>query len=113
MKLNQKEEDFIRYWSVQRQNKKQFLRKKSIGLPLGVLIVVLVLINLYSGWYQRADMELRSDSSLFIVILIASFGIVVFITIFGANHRWDQNELYYQELMKKKGQQGPDAAGLQ
>jgi hypothetical protein len=66
------------------------------------LIGVAVLINFLSGWYKRADMELHSDSSVIVVVLIAVVGIVVFMTIFSAHHKWDQNELHYQELIQKK-----------
>ena len=100
--LTQHDEDFIRYWSEQRQRKKQFLRKMSFGFPLGVFIVLATMISLFSGWFQKADMVLHEYSSLIIVILIAGFGIVTFITIFSAQHRWDQNEFHYQELLQKK-----------
>ena len=100
--LTTDEERFLDYWGKQRLKKKQFLRNLSIGLPLGVVIAVALLVNLLSGWYQRATMELNSDSSLIIVILIALIAIVVFITIFAAHHRWDRNETMYQELVKKK-----------
>jgi hypothetical protein len=100
--LTQEDENFIRYWSEQRQRKKQFLRKISIGSPLGVFMVLAIMISLFAGWYQKADMVLHEYSSLIIVILIAGFGIVAFITIFSAQHKWDQNELHYQELLRKK-----------
>jgi len=100
--LTKQEEDFLTYWSGQRLRKKQFLRKFSIGLPLGVFLLLALMINLLSGWYQKADMALRQNSSLIIVVLIAGLGIVVFITIFSAHHRWDQNESMYQSLLKKK-----------
>ncbi len=105
------DEAFIKYWSEQRQRKKQFLRKPSIGLPLGVFMVVATLISLFSGWYQRADMVLHEYSSLIIVILIACFAIIAFITIFSAQHKWDQNETHYQELLNKKKQQ--DSAAIE
>jgi hypothetical protein len=104
--ISPNDEGFIRYWEQQRMRKKQFLRKFSIGLPLGALIALAFFINLMSGWYKRADMELRSNSSLIIVILIAVVAIVVFITVFSARHKWDQNELHYQELLKKRSKQG-------
>jgi ATP/ADP translocase len=100
--LTQEEEKFLTYWGEQRLRKKQFLRKFSIGLPLAVLIATAVMVNLFSGWYQRAMMEFNSDSSLIIVILVAVIGIVVFITVFSAHHRWDRNESIYQELLKRK-----------
>jgi len=100
--LTKDEERFLEYWAGQRQRKRQYLRKLSIGLPLGVLMAAAVLVNLFSGWYTKADMEIRSQSSLVIVVLVALLGIVVFITIFSARHRWDQNEKSYQELLQKK-----------
>ena len=99
--LSKKEIDFIHYWEANRLAKKKFLRQFSIGLPLGVGIVVLFFINLLSGWYQKADMVLRSNSSLIIVILIASVGIAIFMAIFSSRHRWEQNEKQYLELKAK------------
>jgi amino acid transporter len=102
--LTPEEEKFFLYWQDQRKRKKQFLRKLSIGMPLGVLIVGALLINLFSGWYKQATMVLNSDPSLIIVILFALIGIVIFITIFSAYHRWDRNETLYQELVNKKNE---------
>lgn len=100
--LTQHDKDFIRYWEVQRTRKKSFLRKLSIGLPLAVVITISILVNMLSGWYSRADMVVRSNSSLIIVVLIAGVGIVVFITLFSARHRWEQNEQRYQELLAEE-----------
>jgi formate hydrogenlyase subunit 3/multisubunit Na+/H+ antiporter MnhD subunit len=100
--LTTEEEKFVAYWSKQRLRKKQFMRKYSIGLPLAVLIVVALFINFLSGWYQKADMELHADSSVIIVVLVAAIGIVVFITLFSVRHKWEQNELLYHELLRKK-----------
>lgn len=105
--LTQEEEKFFNYWKEQRLKKKQFLRKLSIGLPLGVLIAAALLINLLSGWYKKATMQLNSDPSVIIVILVAMIGIVIFITIFSAHHRWDRNEAFFQELLNKKEDDEP------
>ena len=102
--LTQEDENFLHYWSNQRQRKKQFLSKTSIGLPLGVFIVLATMVSLLAGWYPRANMILHEYSSLIIVIIIAGLGIVAFITIFSAQHKWDQNELHYNELLRKKQQ---------
>ena len=115
--LTQEEERFLLYWEQQRQRKKQFLRRFSIGLPLGAGIAVLLLVNILSGWYERATMELNSHSSLMIVILVALVFIVVFMTVLSAHHRWDRNETAYQEILKKKKeedelQQLPENRGL-
>jgi hypothetical protein len=103
--LTREEEKFLDYWADQRLRKKQFLRKVSIGLPLGGFILLGTMVSLLSGWYQRADMVLHEYSSLIIVIMIAGLGIVVFITMFSVRHKWDQNELYYHELLRKKRQE--------
>ena len=99
--MTTEEKGFLDYWSKQRLRKKQFLRKFSIGFPLAMIVAGGLIINLLSGWYKRADMIIRSNSSVIIVIMIAIIGIVVFITLFSSHHKWDQNEQYYQELLKK------------
>lgn len=100
--LNKQEKDFIDYWGEQRKRKKQYFKKLSIGLPLGVAIVFAIIITTLSGWYKRADMVIRSNSSLIIVILIAAVAIVIFIIIFSVRHRWDQNEQQYQEILARE-----------
>lgn len=100
--LTKDDENYIKYWEDQRQRKKQFLRKTSFGLPLGVFMVLAIIISMLSGWYQKADMVLHEYSSLIIVVLIAGIGIVFFITYFTAQHKWDMNEQHYQELLRKQ-----------
>lgn len=102
--LTKKETDFVQYWELNGKRKKQLYRQLSVGLPLGVGIVLAILVNFFAGWYKRADMEIRTTvtPSLIIVILVAGLGIVVFITIFSARHRWDVNEQYYKELIARR-----------
>ena len=99
--LSQQEKDFLRYWEENRLNKKRFLRQFSIGLPLGVLIVVAIFVNVLSGWYRQADQVLRNNSSLMLVIIVALVLTAVFIAIFSSKHKWEQNEQRYLELKKK------------
>jgi sterol desaturase/sphingolipid hydroxylase (fatty acid hydroxylase superfamily) len=108
--LSQQEKDFLRYWEANRLNKKRFLRQFSIGLPIGVLIVTAIFFNLLSGWYKKADMVLRSHSSLIPVIVIALLIIVMFITIFSSRLKWEQNEQRYLELKKKWEKESLDNA---
>jgi len=100
--LTPEEARFVEYWESQRQRKKEFLKKFSIGLPLVALAGVLFFVNFLSGWYGRADRELRRHSSLIIVILVAVIAIIVFVVIFSARHKWEQNEADYQTLLKKR-----------
>lgn len=99
--LSEQEKDFLQYWEVNRHEKKKFLRQFSIGLPIGVGIIVLFFINILSGWYKKADMVIRSNSSVIIVIIIAAVAITIFMTIFWSKHKWDQNEQRYLELKQK------------
>ena len=99
--LSQQEKEFLRYWEENRLNKKRFLRQFSIGLPVGVLLVVLIFINLLSGWYKKAEMQLRSNASLLLIVLFALLITVVFIAIFSSKHKWEQNEQRYLELKRK------------
>ena len=105
--LSQQEKDFLRYWEVNRLSKKRFLRQFSIGLPLGVLIVVAIFFNLLSGWYKKADAVVRSNSSVIPVIIIALIITTVFITIFSSRHKWEQNEQRYNELKHKAESESP------
>ena len=101
--LKKEEEDFIRYWSEVRQNKKKFLRKASIGLPLGVLVALGLAGSLIAAMYHRkANPIIHDYTALIITVMIAGVAIAFFITLFAAHHKWDQNELYYHELMARK-----------
>lgn len=100
--LSKKEEDFMRYWEANRQSKKKVIHYLYAGMPLGVVLVIAVFVNFFSGWYKRADMVLRTeDKSFIIVLLVAALLIVSFFVIFSARHRWEMNEQHYLELKKK------------
>ncbi|MDF2385401.1 hypothetical protein JMG10_28305 [Nostoc ellipsosporum NOK] len=100
--LTEEEKKFIRYWEENRLRKKKVVRNMAVGLPLGLLFVVAIMANFFSGWYKRADMVLNTDSSLIMVLLVASLLIVIFMSVFSARHRWDINEQRYQELKQRE-----------
>jgi FtsH-binding integral membrane protein len=100
--LTEEEKKFIRYWEENRLQKKKVVRNMAVGLPLGLLFVVAIMANFFSGWYKRADMVLNTDSSLIMVLLVASLLIVIFMSVFSARHRWDINEQRYQELKQRE-----------
>jgi membrane protein YdbS with pleckstrin-like domain len=102
--LTENEKEFIDYWKHNRLQKKKVLKQLSVGLPLGVLLVIAIFINFFSGWDKRAQMIINSDPSLIIVLLVASILIVIFIVIFSAHHRWDLNEQRYRELCARQQQ---------
>jgi heme/copper-type cytochrome/quinol oxidase subunit 2 len=105
--LTPEEEQFIVYWEANRIRRKKVFRQLAVGLPLAVALVVAILINFFSGWYKRADAELRSESQssrlgLLIVLMVAILLIVAFIVVFSVRHKWDMYEQHYLELKAKR-----------
>ena len=80
----------------------------SVGLRLGMLIALGLALSIVAATYSRkANPVLENNSSLIITIIIAGLAIVLFITYFTGQHKWDQNELHYQELLRKRNQDDP------
>ncbi len=101
--LTEEENSFIRYWENNRQKKKKVRKQLSVGLPLAVALVLAIFVNLFSGWYKRAEIEMKKeDSSLILVLLAAVLFIVAFVVVFSVHHRWDMNEQRYKELLSRK-----------
>jgi len=100
--MTTEEKDFIVYWEANREKKKRSFFQYTIGLPMGVLIVVLLFVNIITGWHKRAASVLQSNGSLIITILVAAVGIVVFITVFSVRYKWEQHEQRYRELLFKQ-----------
>lgn len=103
--LTPDEEKFIEYWEANRLSRKKVLKQLYVGLPFAALLVIAIVVNFLSGWYKRADMEIRSNSSLVLVVVIAGIAIVVFTTVFSVRHKWEMNEQLYRELLAKKGKE--------
>src|SRR6476469_9007889 len=100
--LTPDEEKFIQYWEANRLSRKKVLKQLYVGLPFAALLVIAIIVNFLSGWYKRADMEIRSNTSLILVVVIAGIAIVVFTTVFSVRHKWEMNEQFYRELLAKK-----------
>ena len=104
--LTPDEEKYIAWWEIHRNRKKKYWRQLAIGLPVGTLIALAVFLNFFSGWYKRADMMIRSQSTLILVILVAALLIVLFMVIFSARHQWEMNEQRYREYVSRKNDSG-------
>ena len=104
--LSEEEEKFIIYWQEHRDNEKKTVKQWLVGLPLGFLFGIPIIINLFSGWYKRATMDLNSQLSNHefnpLVIIIAFLLIVSFVAIFSKRHKWEMHEQKYRELMARK-----------
>jgi membrane protein YdbS with pleckstrin-like domain len=102
--LTEDEKKFIAYWEVNRLRRRKSFKQLTVGLPLAAVIVIAIFINFFSGWYKRADMVIRSGSSLILVLVIAAVLIIVFMAVFSARHQWEVNEQRYKEFLAKKDQ---------
>ena len=102
--LTDEETQFMVYWEANRLRRKRGFRQLAVGLPLASLLAIAIFVNFFSGWYKRADMEMRSNSSLILVVVFAAILIVVFTTVFSIRHKWDMHEQRYRELLAKKEQ---------
>lgn len=101
--LTEEERQFVRYWKDNRLRRKKGFRMIAFGLPVAIVVVVAILVNFFSGWYKKADMEIRSNGSLVLVVLVAAILIVIFTTLFSAHHKWEINEQRYRELLNRDG----------
>ncbi len=99
--LTKEEEQFIKDWEVRRLRKRKFFNF-TIGLPLGVLIVVAMMVSVFTGWHKPAAMAIQNNTSVILVVLIAAVAIVVFMTAFSSSYQREQFEQRYQELLAKK-----------
>jgi H+/gluconate symporter-like permease len=99
--LTQQEKDFVRYWEQNRLRRKRIFRQFLVGIPIGLLFAVPIAISLKSGWDKRAALEANSPDFNPLVLVFALLLIVVFIAIFNQQHKWDQYEQRYRELLNR------------
>ena len=105
--LTPEERGFVDFWRENRLRRKKIFRQVSLGLPLGLLLVIAIFANFFSGWYKRAEMvrneaTQKNDASLVLVLIVAALLIVAFIIIFSVRHKWDINEQRYRELIARE-----------
>ncbi|HYC40106.1 MAG TPA: hypothetical protein VEB63_06405 [Chitinophagaceae bacterium] len=105
--LTEEERSFLRYWEHNRARKKRMWWQLAAGMPLAVALITAILINVFSGWFRGATAALQMRPSLLLTVLGATLLIVVFIVVFSAKHRWDQNEQRYRELLLRERNEPP------
>lgn len=104
--MTQEERDFVAYWTANRDRKKNWFRQLYVGLPLALVLVIGIFANLLSGWYGRAQMVFfREHGSLILILVLAAVGIITFLAVFSARHRWDLQEQRYRELIDRQSKQ--------
>ncbi|MFN8289555.1 MAG: hypothetical protein U0U70_04825 [Chitinophagaceae bacterium] len=100
--LTEEEKSFMVYWEQNRNRKKNLIWQLAAGLPMALLVAGGTFLAYFSDWYKRAVMVINWSASGVLVVLIGLIGIVVFIVVFSARHKWDLNEQRYRELLIKQ-----------
>ena len=98
-----KEEEavFFERWTKQRDTYKNAARPFLIGLSSGFAIGVAILLTVYLGWYQRANMVLNSSLNP-LLFLLAIIGISIFMAFMYRNYQWEQQEQSYLSILARK-----------
>lgn len=104
--LSNNEKKFLQYWEENRLKEKSLTKQFFPGLPIGICLGAGILLMLSSGWYERANMAARADSSP-IVLIAAIVAIVAFTGFFYKRFRWEMNEQTYNELKLKNETEPP------
>lgn len=104
--LTEDEKRFVNYWKEHRDIEKKTFKQWLVGLPLGLLFGIPILINFFSGWYKRANMDLNaqlSNHEFNPMVLITAFLLIVsFVAIFSKRHKWEMHEQKYRELLARQ-----------
>ena len=107
--MTEDEKKFMAWWELNRDKQKKLVRQWFVGLPIGLIFVIPIIINLSSGWYKRADMEVNSQQTSPIVLLVAMIVIISFMAVFYKRHQWDMDEQRYKEMKAKEERERKDA----
>ncbi len=99
--LTTKEEEFLIYWNIKRNENKLNPLFFIKGFTAGVLVGILIFFCMGLGWYKRANMVASSKLNP-VVLFIALLLIAIFLSIFYNSFRFEQNEQAYQELLQKQ-----------
>jgi type II secretory pathway component PulL len=100
--LTDEEQRFVDFWENNRDRLKKFTSQWKMGLPLGLTLAGAISLNLLTGWYKRASSVLNTNPSVILVLIVALLLILLFISAFSAQYKWEMNEQRYRELMAKK-----------
>ena len=98
--LTTSEEAFLNYWSKIRTGYKTSIKPLLIGLSIGFAIGTGILLVIYLGWYERANMQANTQFSP-ILFLISIMGISIFMAFIYRNYQWENNEQRYLQINAK------------
>ncbi len=99
--LNSNDEAFLLYWAKNREQERTSIRPFLVGLSAGFALGVCLILSLYTGWYERANMQANSRMSS-LVFLAAIMGVSFFMAFLYRKFRWEMQEQRYMELLARK-----------
>ena len=99
--LSKENEEFLAFWSKNREKEKNSKRPFFVGLSTGFAIGIAIIAVLESGWYIRANMEANSRFNS-LVLLLAILLLSVFMAFMYRKFRWEMQEQRYMELLATK-----------
>lgn len=99
--LTKEESDFLAYWEKNGAHQKHSTRPFMVGMSAGFVLGISLIVVMFSGWYERANMVANSRLSA-AVFLLAILGISFFMAFIYRKFRWETNEQRYRELLAKK-----------
>lgn len=106
MMLSPKEEEFIVYWENARTNKSLLSRQAMPGLRIGFILSAAILLLVYSGWYERAQMQFHAKTPAWLLI-VGVILITCFCSIFYQKFKWEQQEQQYLEFIARRAKNNP------
>jgi len=98
--LSTSEKAFLAYWLTKRASYKTSIKPLLIGLSIGFAIGAGILLVIYLGWYERANMQVNTVFSP-ILFLLAIMGISIFMAFLYRNYQWETNEQRYLQINAK------------
>lgn len=98
--LSTSEKAFLAYWSNKREGYKTSIRPLLIGISVGFAIGTGILMVIYLGWYERANMQANTQFSS-ILFMLAIIGISIFMGFLYRNYQWENNEQRYLQINTK------------
>ena len=98
--LSTSEEAFLNYWSNIRNGYKTAIKPLLIGMSIGFAIGTGILLLIYLGWYERANMLANTQFTPFL-FLLAIMGISIFMAFIYRNYQWENNEQRYLQINAK------------
>lgn len=99
--LSAQERDFFQYWRRERSRGWKSYNFYMIGFRYGLVFSCALILSIISGWYKRVPFFNYGD---WLMISIALFLLTIFMSIFTAAYRREQNEQEYQRIAYKLGE---------